>query len=187
MLECGSLRTAVNAANPLRNGASWWSYIRNSKAPELPVVLLEDMGAMLGLVIALVAISLALVTHDARWDGGGTVAIGVLLGIIAAVLATEMRSLLIGEAASDEDGVAIIDAIQTAPNVGRLIHIKTQHLGPEELLVAAKVAFPPDLTVRELAADIDELEIRIRDRVPYARVIYIEPDIDRDRDGTSGS
>jgi cation diffusion facilitator family transporter len=187
LLEGGSLRTAINAANPLRNGASWWSYIRNSKAPELPVVLLEDTGAMLGLVIALVAISLAHVTGEARWDGGGTVAIGVLLGFIAAVVASEMRSLLIGEAASDEDSESIIDAIQTAPHVERLIHIKTQHLGPEELLVAAKVAFPPDLSVRELATAIDELEICIRDRVPYARAIYIEPDIECDCAGTLGS
>ena len=187
LLEGFSFRTAIVAANPLRQGASWWSYIRNSKAPELPVVLLEDLGALLGLVIALVAVGLALVTDNARWDGGGTVAIGVLLGIIAAVLAIEMRSLLIGESASTSDRDAIVQAIEGAPHVERLIHIKTQHLGPEELLVAAKVAFPPDLTVRELATAIDELEIRIRDRVPYARAIYIEPDIDRERAETSGS
>ena len=187
LLEGFSFRTAIVAANPLRQGASWWSYIRNSKAPELPVVLLEDLGALLGLVIALAAVGLTLVTDNARWDGGGTVAIGVLLGIIAAVLAIEMRSLLIGESASTSDRDAIVQAIEGAPHVERLIHIKTQHLGPEELLVAAKVAFPPDLTVRELATAIDELEIRIRDRVPYARAIYIEPDIDRERAETSGS
>ena len=187
LLEGFSFRTAIVAANPLRHGASWWSYIRNSKAPELPVVLLEDLGALLGLVIALVAVGLALVTDNARWDGGGTVAIGALLGVIAAVLAIEMRSLLIGESASTSDRDAIVQAIEGAPHVERLIHIKTQHLGPEELLVAAKVAFPPDLTVRELATAIDELEIRIRDRVPYARAIYIEPDIDRERAETSGS
>ncbi len=187
LLEGFSFRTAIVAANPLRQGASWWSYIRNSKAPELPVVLLEDLGALLGLVIALVAVGLALVTDNARWDGGGTVAIGALLGVIAAVLAIEMRSLLIGESASTSDRDAIVQAIEGAPHVERLIHIKTQHLGPEELLVAAKVAFPPDLTVRELATAIDELEIRIRDRVPYARAIYIEPDIDRERAETSGS
>ena len=187
VLEGGSLRTAVRAANPLRNGASWWSYIRNSKAPELPVVLLEDIGAMLGLVIALVAVSLALLTDNPRWDGGGTVAIGLLLGLIAAVLATEMRSLLIGESASPSDLEAITETVGSSPHVERLIHMKTQHLGPEELLVAAKVAFPPNLTLGEVANAIDELEIRIRQRVPYARAIYIEPDVDRDRGGTLGS
>ena len=187
VLEGGSLRTAVRAADPLRNGASWWSYIRNSKAPELPVVLLEDMGAMLGLVIALVAVSLALLTGNPRWDGGGTVAIGLLLGLIAAVLATEMRSLLIGESASPSDLEAITETVGSSPHVERLIHMKTQHLGPEELLVAAKVAFPPNLTLGEVASAIDELEIRIRQRVPYARAIYIEPDVDRDRGGTPSS
>lgn len=182
LLEGYSFRTAVVAANPLRQGASWWAYIRNSKAPELPVVLLEDLGAMLGLVIALVAISLALITDNPIWDGGGTVAIGALLGVIAVILAIEMRSLLIGESASTSDRAAIIEAIEGAPHVERLIHIKTQHLGPEELLVAAKVAFPPNLSLREVATAIDELEVSVRQRVPYARSIYIEPDVDRNRD-----
>jgi cation diffusion facilitator family transporter len=181
VLEGGSLRTAVLAANPLRRGAGWWSFIRNSKAPELPVVLLEDTGAMLGLVIALVAVGLALVTGNPRWDGAGTVSIGVLLGVIAAVLAVEMRSLLIGEAASPSDREAILDAIGASPTAERLIHIRTQHLGPDELLVAAKVAFPPELTFQEVASAIDALEREIRARVPHARVIYVEPDVDRDR------
>ena len=142
---------------------------------------------MLGLVIALIAVGLALITDNPVWDGGGTVAIGVLLGIIAVILAIEMRSLLIGESASTRDRDAIIEAIEGAPHVERLIHIKTQHLGPEELLVAAKVAFPPNLSFGDVAAAIDELENSVRQRVPYARSIYIEPDVDRDRDGTSGS
>ena len=181
VLEGFSFRTAVVAANPLREGASWWTYIRKSKSPELPVVLLEDLGAMLGLVIALVAVLLALVTDDPIWDGAGTVAIGALLGVIAVVLAIEMRSLLIGESASTDDREAIIEAIEGAPHVERLIHIKTQHLGPDELLIAAKVAFPPALSFQDVATAIDELEANIRQRIPYARAIYIEPDVDRDR------
>jgi cation diffusion facilitator family transporter len=182
ILEGFSFRTAVVAANPLRQGASWWTYIRKSKSPELPVVLLEDLGAMLGLIIALIAVTLALITDNPVWDGVGTVAIGALLGIIAVILAIEMRSLLIGESASTSDRNAIIDAIEGAPHVQRLIHIKTQHLGPDELLVAAKVAFPPGLSLGEVATAIDVLEDSVRQRVPYARSIYIEPDVDRDRD-----
>ena len=187
VLESVSLRTAITAANPLRNGASWWSFIRNSKAPELPVVLLEDAAALFGLVIALVAVGVAIITDNARWDGAGTVAIGLLLGVIAVVLATEMRSLLIGEAASASDLEAITETIGSSPHVERLIHMKTQHLGPDELLVAAKVAFPPDLTFRDVAGAIDELEARVRERVPYARAIYVEPDVDRTRDETPKS
>ena len=187
VLESVSLRTAITAANPLRNGASWWSFIRNSKAPELPVVLLEDAAALFGLVIALVAVGVAMITDNARWDGAGTVAIGLLLGVIAVLLATEMRSLLIGEAASASDLEAITETIGSSPHVERLIHIKTQHLGPDELLVAAKVAFPPDLTFRDVAGAIDELEARVRERVPYARAIYVEPDVDRARDETPRS
>ena len=179
VLEGGSLRTAILAANPLRNGASWWSYIRNSKSPELPVVLLEDTGAMLGLVIALGAVVMTLVTDNPRWDAAGTISIGALLGIIAVVLAVEMRSLLIGEAASPEDRRKIIDTIAASPDAERLIHIRTQHLGPDELLVAAKVAFPGDRTFAQVAQAIDDLEAAIREQVPRARVIYIEPDVDR--------
>jgi cation diffusion facilitator family transporter len=184
-LEGFSFRTAVVAANNVREGASWWSFIRNSKAPELPVVLLEDLGAMIGLVIAFFAITMALVTDNPRWDGAGTVSIGVLLGIIAVILAIEMRSLLLGEAASPSDRQAILDTIADSPDAERLIHIRTQHLGPDEVLVAAKVAFPPRMTFAEVATAIDDLEAAIRAQVPAARVIYIEPDVDRDREPVS--
>ena len=181
VLEGFSLRTAVVAANAVRGDAGWWSFIRNSKAPELPVVLLEDLGALLGLVIALFAVAMALITDNPRWDGAGTVSIGALLGAIALVLAVEMRSLLIGEAASPDDREAISRSASAAPDAERLIHIRTQHLGPDELLVAAKVAFPPTLSFEQVATAIDDLEASIRERVPRARVIYIEPDVDRER------
>lgn len=179
--ESYALRTAVVAANDIREGASWWQFIRNAKAPELPVILLEDTGAVFGLAIALGAIGMTIVTDDPRWDAAGTISIGVLLGIIAVVLAIEMRSLLIGEAARPSDRQAILDTIAASPDAERLIHIRTQHLGPDELLVAAKVAFPPTMSFAEVATAIDTLEAAIREQVPVARVIYIEPDVDRDR------
>ena len=179
--ESYALRTAVVAANDIREGASWWQFIRNAKAPELPVILLEDTGAVFGLAIALGAIGMTIVTDDPRWDAAGTISIGVLLGIIAVVLAIEMRSLLIGDAARPSDRQAILDTIAASPDAERLIHIRTQHLGPDELLVAAKVAFPPTMSFAEVATAIDTLEAAIREQVPVARVIYIEPDVDRDR------
>jgi len=180
--ESFALRTAVIAANHVRDGASWWQFIRNSKAPELPVILLEDTGAVLGLTIALGAVGMTVVTDNPRWDAAGTISIGVLLGIIAVVLAIEMRSLLIGEAARPSDRQLILDTIDASPVAERLIHIRTQHIGPEELLVAAKIAFPPRMSFADVAVAIDTLEAAIRDRVPAARVIYIEPDVDRDRE-----
>ena len=137
-LEILSFRTAIAASSQLRGGASWWSFIRRSKNPELPVVLLEDLGALLGLSIALAGVSLAALLGDPRFDAAGSIAIGALLGVIAAVLASEMQSLLIGESASSRDRTAIRSAIESAPCVRCLIHLQTLHLGPEELLVGAK-------------------------------------------------
>jgi cation diffusion facilitator family transporter len=179
VLESFSFRTAVQESNLLRDGVSWAQFIRQAKAPELPVLLLEDSGALIGLVIALVCLLLTVVTGSAMWDGLGSTLIGLLLGAIAIVLATEMKSLLIGESASDTDKDAIGTAIEGAPRVQGVIHLRTEHLGPEDLLVGAKVDFDPSLSVVELAAAIDEIEVRIRAAVPAARVIYIEPDVAR--------
>ena len=179
VLEGFSFRTAVHESNPLRQGASWAQFIRRAKAPELPVLLLEDSGALVGLVIALTCLLLTVVTGSPTWDGIGSTLIGLLLGAIAIVLATEMKSLLIGESASDDDQQAIRAAIEDAPRVLGVIHLRTEHLGPEELLVGLKVDFDPTLTFAELAVAIDDGEQRIRTAVPSARVIYIEPDVAR--------
>ena len=177
VLEGASLRTAVVEANRARGRSSWTAYIRRSKEPELPVVLLEDLGAMIGLVVALAAVCLSVVTDDPRWDGWGSIVIGLLLGVIALVLASEMKSLLIGESAEPHRRREIVEAIESTTGVQELIHLRTQHLGPEELLVAAKVAFEPGLELRDLAQAVDDLEARVRARVPEARPIYIEPDV----------
>jgi cation diffusion facilitator family transporter len=176
-LESFSMRTAVVEVNHARGSVPLRRYIRRAKEPELPVVLLEDAGALLGLVIALTAIIVAKVTDDAVWDGVGTLSIGILLGIIAVVLAIEMKSLLIGEGASSEHLQAIERAIAGSPDVEHLIHLRTQHIGPDELLVGAKVQFLNGLDVAQLAAAIDRLETRVRTAVPIARPLYIEPDI----------
>jgi cation diffusion facilitator family transporter len=179
VLEGFSLRTAVREADHVRSGLGWWQFVRHAKAPELPVVLLEDTGAILGLVVALVGVCLATLTDNARWDGAGSLTIGLLLVVIAIILATEMNSLLIGEAGSRADVDAIRAALEAGDDVRRVIHLKTLHLGPEELLVAAKIAVAHDDTARAVAAAIDAAEVRVRSAVPIARVIYLEPDIDR--------
>jgi cation diffusion facilitator family transporter len=174
-LEAFSFRTAIREAAKVRHRHSWWQFIRAAKSPELPVVLLEDFGALIGLFFALAGITLSEVTGEPAFDALGSIAIGLLLGVIAVVLAVEMKSLLIGEAAAPAEEQAIVDTIEADPDVERLIHLRTQHLGPEELLVAAKVELGPE-TMSRLGAAIDDLERRIRGAVPTARVIYIEPD-----------
>jgi cation diffusion facilitator family transporter len=179
VLEGGSLRVAVREASRTRAGKSWWEFVRHAKSPELPVVLLEDLGALIGLLLALCGVSLAFALDDPRFDAAGSIAIGVLLGVIAVVLAIEMKSLLIGESAAPGIRRQIVDSIEAAPQVRRLIHLRTLHLGPDELLVGAKVELEPALDFRAVAEAIDAVEQCIRDRVPAARVIYLEPDIER--------
>ncbi|MFI6320431.1 cation diffusion facilitator family transporter [Nonomuraea sp. NPDC050556] len=174
-----SFRTAIKESNLVRGKQSWVSFIRRSKSPELPVIVLEDLGALLGLVFALFGVTMAVVTGNGVWDGIGTLMIGVLLAIIAVILAIETKSLLLGEGATPEVEDQIRKALEDAPEVARVIHMKTMHLGPEELLVAAKIAVDHDDTAAQVARGIDEAEQRIRAAVPIARVIYLEPDLDR--------
>jgi cation diffusion facilitator family transporter len=173
--ESYALTKAVKHANTERGGQSWWHFIRHSKNPEVSVVLLEDAGAQLGLFLALFGIAMAKITDNPRWDALGSLGIGVLLVIIAVILAIEMKSLLIGESAGTADITAIRGAIEAAPDVKRLIHLRTQHLGPEELLVAAKVELDGHLSFSQVAAAIDVAESRLREAVPEARVVYLEP------------
>lgn len=178
-LEGYSFRTAMVESRPLKGNGTWWRFIRNSRNPELPVVLLEDTGALVGLVLALGGVGLTILTGDPVWDGIGTAAIGVLLGVIAVILMVEMHSLLIGEGATADEAHAIHLALEQTPQVDRLIHLRTQYLGPEELLVGAKIALAPTTDLATVAATIDAAEAAVRAAVPAAKVIYIEPDLDR--------
>lgn len=178
-LESFSMRTAVVESNKVRGEASWVEFIRRSKIPELPVVLLEDLGALVGLVLAFVAVVASATTGDGIYDAYGTISIGVLLGVIAIVLAVEMKSLLIGEGASPADEKAVHDAIESAPEVVRVLHMRTEHLGPEELLVAAKVEFESDLSITDLADVVNAVEQRVRAAVKVVGPMYLEPDVFR--------
>jgi cation diffusion facilitator family transporter len=178
VFEAFALRTAVRHATPSRGRRSWPEYIRESRSPELPVLLLEDSGALLGLTCALLGVTLALITGEPVFDGIGTLAIGILLLGIAFVLAREMRSLLIGESASPELERRIDAEFERAPEVRRVIHTLTEHLGPDEILIAAKVEFDPGLTMAQLIDAINAAEVRVRaiEGIGTAR-IYVEPDV----------
>jgi cation diffusion facilitator family transporter len=187
VLESFSFRTAIRETNLIRGKATWTQFIRRARVPELPVILLEDFAALIGLVFALFGVGLTLLTGDGIWDGVGTAAIGLLLVTVAAVLAVEMKSLLVGEAATPEQVEKIERAILEGDDVERIIHMRTVHLGPEELLVAAKVAVRHDETAADVARGIDAAEARVRAAVPIGCLIYLEPDIDRAPSAGRGS
>ncbi|MGW7262133.1 cation diffusion facilitator family transporter [Streptomyces sp. NPDC054842] len=184
--ESFSFRTAIKESNPLRGKESWKSFIRHAKAPELPVVLLEDLGALVGLILALGGVGLALATGDGVWDGIGTLCIGILLILIALVLAVETKSLLLGESAGLDTVKKIEASVVDGHTVTGIIHMRTLHLGPEELLVAAKIAVRHDDTAAQVASAINAAEARVREAVPIARVIYLEPDIYNETEAAKG-
>jgi cation diffusion facilitator family transporter len=177
ILESFSLRTALREVNLIRGKRTLWQFIRAARQPELPVIVLEDIGALLGLVFALFGVGLATITNNSQWDGMGAIAVGVLLVVIAVILAIEMTSMLVGESALSEDLEHIEKALQSAAIVQSVIHLRTLYVGPDELLVACKIAVSSDQSGASLSAGIDEAEQLIRAQVPHARYIFIEPDI----------
>jgi cation diffusion facilitator family transporter len=179
VLEGFSLRTGIREANRVRGGRNWGAFIRRSKAPELPVVLLEDMAALIGLAFAFAGVALAVLTSDSRWDGAGSLGIGLLLATAAAILAVEMKSLLIGESASPEMQRMIIAALEDGPDLVRVIHLRTVHISPDSVLVAAKIAVRESDSATQITSGIDAAEKRVRAVVPIAKTIYLEPDIYR--------
>jgi cation diffusion facilitator family transporter len=180
ILESISLRTAYREAKAHKDpDESWISYIRHEKSPELPVVLLEDIGAEIGLFFALGGVLLAHFTDEPRWDALGSIAIGVLLVVIAVTLAIEMKGLLVGESASPDHVERITAALTSGPNVRSVIHMKTQHIGPDDLIVAAKLEFDPTISMEQLATSINDAERALRDAVPIAKLVYLEPDVRR--------
>jgi cation diffusion facilitator family transporter len=179
VLEGLSLRTAIGEANQHRDGRGWRAFVHLTKIPELPVVLLEDSAALVGLAFAFLGVLLAQVTGHDEWDGAGSVGIGLLLACAAFIVGYETKSLLIGESATEEMSGNIVAALEGGPEDFRLIHLRTSHIGPDHLLIAAKIGVRGSLTMAELAADIDAAEKRIRAAVPIAETIYLEPDIYR--------
>ena len=178
IIESFACRVAIKEANAAARGkASWVSFIRHSKSPELPVILLEDLGALFGLFLALGAVVVSEITGNARWDGVGTLSIGILLALIAGVLAFEMKSLLIGEGATAKHRSQLLAALEASAHVQSVTSLRTQHLGPEQLLVTARVRFVDSLDHDRLSQVIDELHLSLQAEVPIAEAIYLEPDL----------
>jgi cation diffusion facilitator family transporter len=180
VLESFSFRTAIVESRLVKGTSSWYRFIRQSRTPELPVVLLEDVGALIGLALALSALAIAVIWEAPIWDGIGTLSIGVVLAAIAVALAAEMKSLLIGEGLTKKDNEAVIEEIEKTEGVNRLIHIRTQYLGPEEVLIGVKAEFQNHLSIDSLRQVIDSLEANIKAIVPAAGPIYVEPGSSQD-------
>ena len=172
VLEGLSLRTAARESRRIRRGRSWWRFIRQSKSPDLPVVLLEDSGALLGLLFATAGVLLAHMTGDARFDALGSVAIGVLLAVIAITLAMETKSLLIGESADPREVVLICDVIERHPDVERVVDLRTEHLGPDQLLVVGRVRLSEQGDAADVLAAVAS---DLRDELPSVAFSFLEP------------
>jgi len=177
VMESFSLRTAMRETDQVRGDATYLEFVRRAKQPELPVVLLEDVAALCGLAFALLGVGLSLLTNNLWFDVIGTALIGLLLVVIAIVLAIETKSLLLGESASVDAEQRIASALEGVAGIESVVHLKTMHLGPDELLVAAKIAVPAADTAAEVADAINAAEASIRSAEPTARVIYLEPEI----------
>ena len=178
VLEGYSLRTAiVESRHVKRADQTWWEFIRDARMPELPVVLLEDLGAMIGLVVALAAVSISSITDNPVWDGWGTLVIGLLLFAIAAVLAREMKSLLIGEGLTAAMQEQVINIITNHADVIVVIDVRSQHMGPDTVLIAANLKFTNSLAQTEVAAAIDDIEAKLATAIPYSLMVYLEPDL----------
>jgi divalent metal cation (Fe/Co/Zn/Cd) transporter len=180
-LESYSFRTALREANKSRGKRSLFRFVRDARQPELPVILLEDAGALVGLVLALLGVSAAVITGDGRFDALGAMGIGTLLIVIAIFLAIEMTAMLVGESALPEEVAAIRKALEDSSGVERVIHLRTMHVGPDELLVAAKIAIHESDTGAQIARAINDAEVSLRSAVPSAKYIFLEPDLDLDR------
>jgi cation diffusion facilitator family transporter len=175
--ESFSFRTAIRESNKVRGRQSWRKFIGSAKAPELPVILLEDLAALLGLLFALFGVGMSLLTHNGYWDVVGTALIGLLLVLVAITLAAETKSLLLGEAAGTESVERIESSLTGTSGVERIIHMKTLHMGPEEILVAAKIGVSATANAAEVAEIIDRAEVAIRQAEPMVTSLYLEPDI----------
>lgn len=178
VMEGLALRAALREADAVRGDHSLIEFVRRTRSPEIPVIVVEDTGALIGLVFGLFGVGMTLATDDGRWDAVGSAAIGILLVVIAFFLAREMTSMLVGESALPEHHATVEREI-TGGVLESVIHMRTLHLGPDEILVAAKIAVRSDASAIDIAEAIDAAEERVRNSVPLTARIYIEPDIRR--------
>jgi cation diffusion facilitator family transporter len=175
VLDGWSLRTTIRSGRSAKGSLSWRQLLRATKAPELIVVFLEDLGALIGIGIALIGVGLTTVTGDGAWDAIASIAIGLLLMAIGLLVNRETQSLLVGEAASPEVVTAIREAIGGTPGIEGVVDLRTIHVGPDDLVVAAGFLVDPRQDASAIAQSIVQAEARVRKAAPFRTVIYLEP------------
>jgi cation diffusion facilitator family transporter len=175
VLDGWSLRTTVRAGRPTKGALSWRRLLQVTKVPEIIVVFLEDLGALIGIGIALIGVTLTTVTADGTWDAVASIAIGALLMTIGLLVNRETQSLLVGESASVEVVAAIRDAIASTDGIDAVMDLRTIHVGPDDLVVAASVSIDPSQNAVGIARSIAEAEARVRRVAPFRTVMYLEP------------
>jgi cation diffusion facilitator family transporter len=179
VLKSLSFGAAIAAAHRLKRQTSWWRFVRRAVQPHIPMVLVQDLGALTGLLLATAAVSASMVTGDPLYDAIGSILVGVVMLLATIAAAVLMKGLLIGESASHDDEEGIAAAIEIEPCVTRIVHMRCQHIGPEELLVGAKVELVDGLELGEVAEVVARVEASVRRAVPAARIMYLEPDVFR--------
>jgi cation diffusion facilitator family transporter len=175
VLEGGSWYAAMRGFARAKGKQGWWQAIRRSKDPPAFIVLFEDSAAMAGLVIAGTGVWLSRFTNDGRWDGLASIVIGLVLGVVAILLARESKGLLIGERASPELIAAIRNGIRNHPEVSGVGEVLTIHLGPRSVFVAASVDFVDSVPAGVVEALIAEVEAGLRRDWPEIASLYIKP------------
>jgi cation diffusion facilitator family transporter len=178
LLESYSLRTALKEFRHHAAGRGVRRTLKEARDPTVLTVLFEDLAALFGLAVALAGITLAHYTGNVVWDGVASIVVGLALGGVAWILGRDAQSLLIGKSMPKEDEDQIRDIVKKQPDVLDLVHLRTMHLGPEEVILALKVHFRGDMDVRTLELRINDIEAQLRAALPRLRRIYVEPGFD---------
>lgn len=176
VLEGMSTLSNIKELNKRRGKKAFFQYLKDTTDSDLVVVFGENSAAVLGLFFAIIALSLAAVTHDGKWDGIGSIAIGLVLVGVAVFLATEVSSLLIGEAADPDVVAEAKKIVKDMPDLEEVLNIVTMQQGPGEVLVHLKISMTASITVEKCCELINEFERRLRKARPECRWVYVEPD-----------
>jgi cation diffusion facilitator family transporter len=181
VLESYSLTVAMREFRHIRAGRGIRRTLSEARDPTVLTILFEDLAALFGLAVAFGGILLTQLTGDVVWDGAASILVGLALGGVAFLLARDSKSLLIGEGVTAADAEKIRAVVRAHPDVIEIIHLRTMHLGPEEVMLAIKVRFLGNLDTRTLELRINDIEARLRKELPRLKRIYVEPGFDERR------
>lgn len=178
VLESISMRACMREVNKVRGGRSWFRWFRESRQAELVVIFGEDLAALCGLTLAFGAVLATMLTGNPLYDALGSIAIGVLLIVVAVFVAVEVKALLVGQSAEPPMREAITAFIGMALSVEEVLNVITLHFG-DDIMVAVKARFKETHSVGQLAHEINNLEKALKEEFPHVKWVFFEPDIAR--------